>query len=84
EAMMIGMPVVALATTEMATVIDNGVCGYIDTDLEKLITRMQDLLDDPMQARRLGDNACRYARERFNIERFADDWDKTFRLVTQH
>jgi hypothetical protein len=83
EAMMIGMPVVALATTEMATVIDNGVSGYINTDIPTLTARMQDLLKDPGHARRLGDNARRYARERFHIERFADDWDQTFRFVTQ-
>src|SRR5436305_383123 len=33
EAMMLGMPVVGLATTEMATVIENGVSGYVDTDI---------------------------------------------------
>jgi len=83
EAMMIGMPIVALATTEMATVIDNGVSGYIDTDPDKLIARMQDLIADPAHARRLGENARRHARERFNIERFAADWSEVFRLVTQ-
>jgi len=82
EAMMIGMPIIGLATTEMATVIDNGMSGYIDTDESKLVTRMHDLLKDPAHARRLGEGARRAARERFNIERFADDWDKAFRFVT--
>ena len=36
EAMMIGMPVVALATTEMATVIEDGANGYSDTRFERL------------------------------------------------
>lgn len=80
---MIGMPIVALATTEMSTVIRNGVSGYIDTNVETLIARMQELVKDPDHARRLGEGARRYARERFGIERFAHDWDKTFRLVTQ-
>lgn len=83
EAMMIGMPVVALATTEMATVIGNGVSGYVSNDTQTLIDRMQDLLADPDHARRLGEGARRYARERFHIERFTDDWDKAFRFVTQ-
>ena len=82
EAMMIGMPVVALATTEMSTVIRNGISGYIDTNVETLVARMQELVKDPDHARRLGEGARRYARERFGIERFADDWDKTFRFVT--
>ena len=79
EAMMIGMPIVALATTEMSTVIDNGVNGFADTDIDKLCGYMQLLLDDPKLARRLGDNAQRTARERFGIERFARDWDRTLR-----
>lgn len=83
EAMMIGMPVVALATTEMATVVHNGVSGYACNDIPTLIARMKDLIDDPAHARRLGEAARRSARERFHIERFADDWSKTFRLVTQ-
>lgn len=82
EAMMIGMPIVGLATTEMATVIDNGKSGYIDTNIDTLIARMQELLADPEQARVLGDGARRYALERFNIRRFADDWDQVFRQVT--
>lgn len=82
EAMMIGMPIVALATTEMATVIDNGRSGYVDTDVPKLIARMQDLLADPAHARRLGECARRAARERFNIERFIGDWNAAFRAVT--
>ena len=83
EAMMIGMPVVGLATTEMSTVIDNGVSGYIDTREDVLAERMRDLLADPEQARRLGEAARRYAQERFGIERFARDWDAAFRFVTQ-
>jgi len=82
EAMMIGMPIVALATTEMATVIDNGISGYVDTDERKLIECMQALLADSGLARRLGEQARRYALERFGIERFAADWDAAFRLVT--
>lgn len=82
EAMMIGMPVVALATTEMATVITNGVSGYIDTREAVLIAHMRELLADRAHARALGQGARRYARERFHIERFAADWDAAFRFVT--
>lgn len=83
EAMMIGMPVVTLATTEMATVIDNGVSGYADTDVPTLIARMQELLDDPAQAHRLGEGAKRMACERFHIARFVNDWNAAFRFVTE-
>lgn len=82
EAMMVGLPIVGLATTELSTVIQNGVSGYVDTNLDRLIDVMHDLLADPGEARRLGDNARRYARDRFAIGRFTRDWDDTFRMVT--
>lgn len=84
EAMMAGVPVVALATTEMATVVENGVSGWIDTDVDALVERMKELLADPGEARRLGEGARRAARERFSIDRFAADWDAALRDVTGH
>lgn len=81
EAMMLGLPVVALATTEMATVVDNGVSGWVDTDVGRLIGHMRDLLADPGAARRLGEGARRTARRRFSIDRFVADWDAAFRTV---
>jgi glycosyltransferase involved in cell wall biosynthesis len=81
EAMMVGMPVVGLATTEMVTVVENGVSGYLDTNVEKLIGHMRDLLRSPGKARHLGEGARRAARERFSIHRFARDWEATFAHV---
>ena len=78
EAMMVGMPVVALATTEMATVIDNDVNGYTDTNVEQLIGVMQSLLHDAALARYLGKGARHYAEERFNIHRFINEWNRAF------
>jgi hypothetical protein len=82
EAMMLGMPVVALATTEYGTVVENGVSGYADTSIERLIARMRALLADPAEARRLGDGARRTALERFGIERFVRDWNDVFAEAT--
>lgn len=79
---MIGMPIVGLATTEMATVIKNGESGYIDTDIRRLILCMKDLLKNPAEARRLGEEARRYALERFSLNRFTRDWDSALSLVT--
>ncbi|HVX11004.1 MAG TPA: glycosyltransferase family 4 protein [Pirellulales bacterium] len=81
EAMTLGMPIVGLATTEMATAIENGVSGFVDTDLEKLLMKMKELLRDPAAARRLGEAARRYALERFDIRRFARDWEETLSEV---
>jgi glycosyltransferase involved in cell wall biosynthesis len=82
EAMMIGMPIVGLATTEMATTIRNGFSGYIDTNVQTLVAHMRRLLDDPAEARWLGRGARRQAWQRFNIDRFVSDWNEAFALVT--
>lgn len=82
EAMMIGMPVVALATTEMVTVVDHGESGFIDTNPAALFAHMQELVRDPLLARQLGATARKRVRERFGIARFAADWDSALRAVT--
>ena len=82
EAMMLGVPVVGLATTEYATVVENGVSGYVDTDLDRLVEVMLALLADPAEAMRLGEGARRQARERFDVGRFVQEWEDSFALVT--
>jgi glycosyltransferase involved in cell wall biosynthesis len=84
EAMLVGLPVVGLATTELVTVIKNGVNGFIDTDVGKLIEPMRMLLADPKEARHLGRLGQRVAAERFDIRRFARDWEQTIELVVGH
>lgn len=81
EAMTIGAPVVALATTELPNVIQNGVNGYVSCDFEYLIDRMHFLLENPEEAKRLGDNARQTAETRFSIERFSRDWNAAFAQV---
>lgn len=81
EAMMIGMPVIGLATTEMATVIENGISGYVDTNVDRLIEIMQHLQKSPEEAQRLSQGARKTAEARFNIERFKRDWSQAFARV---
>jgi hypothetical protein len=76
EAMLIGMPVVALATTEMPTVIQDGVNGFLSTDPDVLVARGRELLADGDLARRIGRAGQAVARERFSIERFGRDWNR--------
>jgi glycosyltransferase involved in cell wall biosynthesis len=82
EAMMVGTPVVALATTELVSVIDDGRNGLIDTRVPLLVDGMRQLLADPQEARRLGEAGRRTALERFGIERFVADWMAALRAVT--
>jgi glycosyltransferase involved in cell wall biosynthesis len=78
EAMEIGLPVVALATTELVTVIKDGENGFIDTNVENLVRRMHELLADPEAAHRIGEAGRLTIRERFGIERFATNWEAAF------
>lgn len=78
EAMMIGIPVVGLATTELVTVIQNGVSGCLHTDIDYLAGRMKELLEKPELARALGSEGQKVAFNRFNIQRFSKEWEETF------
>lgn len=74
EAMMVGLPIVGLATTELVTVIRDGVHGVIDTRVDRLVDGMRTLIAEPTLARRMGEQARRTALERFHIDRFVADW----------
>lgn len=74
EAMMVGVPVVGLATTELVTVIDDGRTGFIATDPDRLVSAMERLLEDPALALEVGRRGQAVARERFGIERFTTAW----------
>jgi glycosyltransferase involved in cell wall biosynthesis len=82
EAMMVGAPLVALATTELASVLRHGESGLVDSRLDVLIDGMRQLLRDPAEAQRIGDAGRRLAAERFSIDRFVRDWDAALRQVT--
>lgn len=79
EAMSIGMPVVALGTTALPDVIENGVNGYISQDPDSLISDMRRLLADPDLARALGERARETARTRFGLARYQTHWDAALR-----
>ncbi|HEY9620463.1 MAG TPA: glycosyltransferase [Crinalium sp.] len=78
EAMMIGLPIIGLATTELVTVVENGIAGYISTDIGELVHYMKDLLAHPQEAYRLSKGAKEQGRSRFSIQRFTRDWDAAF------
>lgn len=84
EAMMLGIPVVGLATTEMPSVIQSGINGFIHTNPERLIENMLELLRDKSIAERTGANGRKTAIEHYNIQRFTNDWEKAFHQVIQN
>jgi glycosyltransferase involved in cell wall biosynthesis len=78
EAMMVGLPVVGLATTELADVITTGSEGLVSTKVETLVEAMRYLLAKPEVAMELSNQARATAEKRFSITRFGDDWETLF------
>jgi glycosyltransferase involved in cell wall biosynthesis len=81
EAMHLGMPVVALATTE-ATEAVPAEAGVVSTRVDVLARAAHTFLRDPEAARAAGDAARAHALERFGLERFLADWDDLLTEVT--
>jgi hypothetical protein len=74
EAMHLGMPVVALATTEAPEAVPAG-AGVISTRVDVLAEAAREFLADPDRAREAGRAARAAALERYGLERFLADWD---------
>ena len=74
EAMHLGMPVVALATTEVVEAVPPE-AGVISTRVEVLADAARRLVADPEQARLMGKAARAAATSRYGLERFLGDWD---------
>jgi glycosyltransferase involved in cell wall biosynthesis len=74
EAMHLGMPVVALATTEAPEAVPPA-AGTVSTDVRLLAEEVRRLVADPGLARERGAAARAAALDRYGLERFLDDWD---------
>jgi hypothetical protein len=74
EAMHLGMPVVALATTEAPEAVPDA-AGTVSTDIRALSAAVRRFVADPDAARAAGLAARAAALERYGLERFLADWD---------
>jgi hypothetical protein len=75
EAMAIGMPVVALATTEAVAAVPAR-AGVLATRVDTLVEAAAWLVDDPAAAQQMGGYAHQVATERYGLDRFLGDWDR--------
>jgi glycosyltransferase involved in cell wall biosynthesis len=75
EAMQIGMPVVALATTEAIAAVPPD-AGVLSTRVDTLVEAARWLLEEPDAGRRLGARAREVALARYGLDRFLADWDR--------
>ena len=80
EAMHLGMPVVALATTEVHEAVPSE-AGVVSNRVEVLEAALQRMTADPDEARARGAAARAAAVERFGLERFLRDWDRLLEEV---
>jgi glycosyltransferase involved in cell wall biosynthesis len=69
EAMHLGIPVVALACTEVVRTVPPE-AGVISTRLDDLTSALRDLMADPALARQLGKHAREFALTRHGLARF--------------
>ena len=74
EAMHLGMPVVALGTTEAFEAVPSQ-AGVVSTDVERLARAVRRLVGDEDEARERGEAARAAALGRYGLGRFLADWD---------
>lgn len=74
EAMQLGMPVVALATTEAPEAVPAG-AGCVSNDLDRLCAALRHYVQEPEAAAEAGRVARAGALARYGLGRFLADWD---------
>ncbi|MFF3346369.1 glycosyltransferase [Streptomyces sp. NPDC002779] len=82
EAMFLGMPVVALDTTEVREAVPEG-AGVVSNRLDVLRDALRGFLADPVDARLTGEAARSAAQARYGERRFRDDWERLIKEVTR-
>jgi hypothetical protein len=82
EAMHLGMPVVALATTEVVEAVPPA-AGAISTRVDVLVEAARALVADPEAARVAGKAARTAALDRYELGRFLADWDRLLEEVVK-
>jgi Glycosyl transferases group 1 len=81
EAMHLGMPVVALAATDVVAAVPPR-AGVISTRPEDLAEAIRRFMTDPEHARAVGSAAREAALARYGLARFLCDWDELLTGVT--
>jgi glycosyltransferase involved in cell wall biosynthesis len=80
EAMHLGMPVVALATTEAPEAVPAD-AGVLSTRVDVLRDAVRELVHDPERARSMGRAGRAAALQRFGLRRFLADWNQALEEV---
>jgi hypothetical protein len=81
EAMHLGMPIVALATTEVPVAVP-ATAGVVSNRLDAVEAALRRFTSDLTAARRAGVAARTAALARFGLKRFLADWDRLLQEVS--
>ncbi|MGI8700580.1 MAG: glycosyltransferase [Nocardioidaceae bacterium] len=81
EAMMLGLPVVALGTTEVHRAVPPD-AGFVSCDPDDLAAALRLLVHEPALARQTGMSAREAALARYGLTRFLHEWDAVLGAVT--
>jgi hypothetical protein len=81
EAMFLGMPVVALASTEAVMAVPSG-AGVVSTDVVELVDAARWLVLDETAAQECGAAARAAVTSRYGLARFLADWEALMKEVT--
>lgn len=81
EAMHLGMPVLALATTEAARAVPPA-AGIVSADPGELAEGLRLLMAEPRTARQMGEHAREHALARYGLARFLRAWDELLMEVS--
>jgi glycosyltransferase involved in cell wall biosynthesis len=80
--MFLGMPVVALDTTEVREAVPEG-AGVVSNRFDVLEDAVRRFAADEAYARATGEAARAAAQARYGERRFRDDWERLIKEVTR-
>ncbi|MEN3358035.1 MAG: hypothetical protein V7637_2017, partial [Mycobacteriales bacterium] len=82
EAMLLGLPVVAVGSTEAYEAVPPD-AGVVSTRLDRLLGAARDYVADPDLAAAVGARARAAALRRYGLDRFLADWDRLLEEVVR-
>ncbi|MBA3688138.1 MAG: glycosyltransferase [Chloroflexi bacterium] len=83
EAMAVGLPVIARPIPGVTDVVRDGVSGYLRETPDELAAAIEQLINDPPLARRMGDAGRQLVEERHDARRLAPEWRSIYRSLAE-
>jgi len=78
EAMSVGCPVVTTKTTDIQDVIVDGENGFITNDVDQIVARCKELINNKDLAKKIGNNARQTILDKFGHASFIEKWNSIF------